>query len=364
MKVLNKNIFGKNYSFESESDLLELVNLSTRLYADCTTQNPDVIVSIVRQMDELPVLSQNPGIHRATDSAIDVSMNGHRIRFGTTKNGSRNVILHYRSRTGLRAILRKANSMEFANELEEFEQILYELILVPSLYFFDDRVPVHAAAVSHHGATTLIFGTGGVGKSSTLVAMRDSPDHAFVSDDIAVLDGNSDVYGNMAWPKIYGYNCENTDLESKLLAQRSAANIIHFKVKNHINPKTVRRKIEPDALFKKVESGKSSLARVICLFRENVTKPQISDISDRVLVEMMLQVFITEYQVFHNHIHWHEYNALGRNDHATITMKATLCKWSTLLESALKGKKLQKLSIPVAMPHGEFLEYISTIVVP
>ena len=69
--------------------------------------------------------------------------------------------------------LRRVISMEFASELERFVQILHELILVPSTYFFDDIVPIHAAAIAHN--QNVFVADWWCRKSLSLLSIYDNP---------------------------------------------------------------------------------------------------------------------------------------------------------------------------------------------
>lgn len=358
MNQLDKSIFGKNYRFVSEDIYFDLLKESVELYPDAQTTNIDVNVFITSKMNPSRSNSQNPKSHQTTDDGMNTQIGPHRIAWSRTDNGVLKSALEYKRPKYIITQLHKYAGKECATEVEIFEQILHELILVPSIYFFEDRVPVHSAAIKIGSKSIIFAGTGGVGKSSALLALRNTSSSSFVSDDISIVDGNGTIYGNMAWPKIYGYNCKGTDFTKTLLKNRGLLDRLHFLIRNKINSTTVRRKLRPDILYQEVHASSSSCNTFYYLFREDVSKFSVSDLSIDEAVSMSIAVMLTEYAVFHNHIYWEEYNSLGSKSKPMICMNDIVRNWRKTLTTALQNLEVKKISIPLNCTHEAYLNEV------
>ncbi len=262
----------------------------------------------------------------------------------------------------LKRAARKFYSMEYSTEVERFEQLLHELVLVPSVYFFGDAAPIHSAAVATADGTMLLAGTGGVGKSSAVLAFRKQKDIGFIADDISIVSANGQVFGNMAWPKIYGYNCVGNEMARELLRGRSLADQLHFHVKNRLNPSRVRRKLAPDRLYDSVVPDGKPLNTLFYLFREDVPNMALTQLPVESAVEMSIAVMESEYGVFHRHLNWEEYNSFGGNRTPILTMAQVRDKWRAIYRSAFSKAEIIKVGIPLDIDHARYQSEIVKIV--
>ena len=96
-----------------------------------------------------------------------------------------------------------------------------------------------------------------------MLALRRNEGVGFVSDDIVIMSDTARVNGNMAWPKIYGYNCIGNAMKSEILAGRGWIDRAHFNIKNRLNSANVRRKMSPDRLYHRVEPASVPLWRAL-----------------------------------------------------------------------------------------------------
>lgn len=362
---MKKIIFGKCYAFSGDALHEAWLAECLALYADAGEAEPQVAIHIVQEMSGRAVIAVNPKAHRTFGHGMLTSFPAVDVYWGWSDAGCLEVEVTLRSRRGVKRNVQRLLSVEYASDLESFEQILHEFVLVPSTYFFSDMAPIHAACLTVNGEACLIAGTGGVGKSAAMLALRDNESVGFVADDISLMSyGSSLVYANMAWPKIYGYNCSDPALKSELLARRGWVDRAHFAVKAWINVASTRRKLRPDRVYLKVESAPVPLSRLYYVVREDVAGFTVVPLDVAVAVEMTIAVLSAEYSIFHDHLHWEKYNALATGRPAMLTMDEVVANWRRLLGECLATVDCYKASVPFDMDHAAYRSCMIDTLVP
>jgi hypothetical protein len=359
---MKKIIFGKCYAFSCDTSLEAPLAESLSLYADAPGRAPEVNIRIVDAVTARRPTAINPRVHEAFEHGMRTVFPGVDVCWERSGDGGLHVEVAIRRRRGMRRVVHKLLSMEYARETEAFEQILHELVLVPSVYFFDDMVPIHASAVTIGDSACLLAGTGGAGKSSAMLALRKHPGAGFVSDDIVVMSDTGRVHGNMAWPKIYGYNCAGNQMKRELLAGRGWIDRAHFAIKNRLNPASVRRKMSPDRLYSSVDSASAPLSRLYYVVREDVPDIRLSKLSLASVVDMTIAVVSAEYSVFHDHLYWEKYNALATARTAMLTMEEVTANWRRVLSGSLAAVGCFKISIPLKVDHATYQQRVTDII--
>jgi hypothetical protein len=363
-----KNIFGKRYQIKVTSDLEEMVRESVKPYPNHTDNTADVSVFVGCIPDNNErLISQNPAIFSRYERSIFADFGLMKTRWWLSHKLEEPRLIASLTfpdkGSKLLRFLIKARSIEYSTELELFEQLFHELFLIPSIYFFADLVPIHAAAISFNGNGLLLAGTGGTGKTSALLSLRKTEKVSFLSDDIAILSSKGHVYPNFAWPKIYGYNLSGMpELKSQILEGRRLVDRLHFAVRTRINPSKVRRKIRPDELYRDVEREGCQLTSIYYLFRENVSELSVKDLAPELAAEMSIAVMETEYSVFHKFLHWEKYNALGSNYDPLLDINEVMKKWRTTLRAIFEGLPIKLVRIPVSMPHQTYWNEIQAMI--
>jgi hypothetical protein len=359
---MKKIIFGKCYAFSCGASLQTPLAESLSLYADAAGHEPEVNIRIVDAVTSRRPAAINPRVHEVFEHGMRTVFPGIDIRWERSGGGRLDVEVAIRRRHGIRRVIHKLLSMEYARETEAFEQLLHELVLVPSVYFFDDMVPIHASAVTVGGNACLLAGTGGAGKSSAMLALRSHPGASFVSDDIVIMSDAGRVHGNMAWPKIYGYNCAGNRMKRELLAGRGWIDRLHFAIKNRLNPASVRRKMSPDRLYPRVDSASAPLSHLYYVVREDVPDIRLSRLSLANVVDMTIAVVSAEYSVFHDHLYWEKYNALATARPAMLAMDEVIANWRRVLSNGLAAAGCFKISIPLKVDHATYQERVTGII--
>ena len=344
---MRKIIFGRCYSFSGKADQQALLEECLALYADAGNIDPQVEVRIAPAISTRKPSSVNPKAHRKFRHGMLTSFPAVDVYWGWSELGCLEIEVALKVRHGIKQKIQKLLSMEYSSDVESFEQILHEFVLVPSAYFFKGVAPIHAACVTVDGSARLLAGTGGAGKSAAMLALRQNEKVGFLSDDIVLVSAaTSHAYANMAWPKIYGYNCAGNTLKGEILAGRGWIDKAHFNIKNRINSASVRRKIRPDRLYHHVESTSAPLSRLYYAVREDVPDIRVSPLGVSNAVEMTIAVISAEYSIFHDHLHWEQYNALATAQTAMLTMEEVIANWRLVLSECLAGIGCFKVSIP------------------
>lgn len=364
MLEIKKLIFGKKYRLTAYAGFENLLNESVKSYCDYLDGSSDVDVFVGGVIDnDDGLISKNPAIFSKYDKSIVTDFGNVVIRWSLSKQPRLTAHLSFPTRSLLKSFLTKILSMEYSSELEIFEQIFHELFLVPSTYFFNELTPIHAAAISIHGKGVLLSGTGGTGKTSALLSLRNEKGISFLSDDINVLSKNGYMYPNLAWPKLYGYNLlDIPNLKYQVLTSRGLLDKMHFNVRAKVNPLKVRRKIPPQDLFQDVNNEGCELSLVYFLFRENIPILSVDELNLEQAVEMSIAVMETEYGVFHRFLHWENFNALASNSISMLDINEVIEKWRFNLQSIFECLPIMLVRIPVDMAHRTYCKEIKSLV--
>lgn len=353
---MKKLIFGKCYSFSGESEHQVWLAECLALYADAGALESQVEVRICKDVPSTAALAINPRFHRTFEDGMLTSFPALDVYWRRGPDGCLKVEAVFKMRDGLKQRIKRLLSIEYATDVEYFEQLLHELVLVPSTYFFQDLAPMHASCMTVDGVACLLAGTGGAGKSAAMLALRRNERVGFVCDDIALVSSVSSsrsmVYANMAWPKIYGYDCSGSELGGVLLEGRGWVDRTHFRIKNWIDPACVRRKIRPDFLYREIEPIAAPAARLYYVVRESISEMRLSNLEVTSAVEMTIAVIGAEYSIFHDQLLWEQYNALATGRKAMLTMDEVTANWRTVLAACLCSVACFKLSVPFDMDHA------------
>jgi len=364
MNELRKKIFGKNYKFIVHQDYVDLLNESVKTYCDYIKGTNDVEV-FIGDSDQCKdsLISNNPKIFIRYENSFVTDFGSVKIRWSTSKDKRLTAQLTFPKnflRNNLLKLLHfKFFSVEFSTMIETFEQILHELLLIPSTYFFNDLVPIHAAAMSFNGKGVLIAGSGGSGKTSAILSLRNNNKTSFLSDDIAVLSSNGSVYPNFSWPKIYGYNLTDIpELKSQIFSTRSVFDRLNFNLRAKLNLSKVRRKIRPKDLFNKISKDAVKLSAIYYLFRQDISKVIVEKLNVPEAIEMSIAIMETEYEVFHKFIRWEKFNTIANIPHKNqiIDFGKVLANWRSNLESIFKDVPIKIMRVPIIMPNGTYLD--------
>ncbi len=255
-----------------------------------------------------------------------------------------------------RKFTRKWLNMQFTNRVDNIGQIFHENVLIPLSFFFDDIAPIHASGFKWKNKTYLLGGTGGVGKTTLELLFCLQKKASFITDDIAIIYKNAQIFPNYNYPKIYGYNLVgNPVLKQKIFYKTSIFNKLHWFLHQKLfGIDKVRRKISPFLLYNNVAEQPEKLTDYLLLFKIKSDTIHIENNTVDNIVKATINVILTEYTYFFNHVFWHEFNALNSKNKPIISIDNLKKKWTKVLTEALQKSNNQIVNIPLQIDHNEY----------
>lgn len=239
-------------------------------------------------------------------------------------------------------------------------QFLHETILIPFVMLKRNKSLIHSSGVTNGKRAVLIGGTGGVGKTSTLLNLAKMDENiSFLNDDMAVLDSEGFAYPNFAYPKIYAYNTINNPyLERLILEKRSFLNKLHWKKRSKKNKAGVRRRISPVKLFKgPIITDKTKIDSIMILNRTFDKDVSIKKRDIKWLNEVMNRIILTEYfNAFNRYYLWFEVNSLYNNFDDLSPM------FKTRNFDSKFNPIIKQVNIPVSMEHSHLKNTLTSII--
>jgi hypothetical protein len=301
-----------------------LISVSLELYPSYNVENKETEIEVfINEVGpkNTDLRSQNPNAFKQFHQGFSTDFGSAEIYWEFVKGLLiiSTITIKDPFKNRLKGLIKKFISMEFPRRVEWFEQILHELFLIPAVHFMPDRALIHASCVANSSGALVFSGTGGVGKSSALLSIMDE-DIGFVADDILVIDNEGNAYGNMARPKVYGYNCLGNGMSSRVLRGRGLIDKLHFIIKKFLDPKRVRRKIKPNEFFSVCYSKKNPIKALFFLFKDETSNLKTTLINPDSFSFAIVEVMNSEYQVFHKFINWHTYNMMILGDADAVSL--------------------------------------------
>jgi hypothetical protein len=158
---------------------------------------------------------------------------------------------------------------------------------------------LHAGVVDINGMATIITGTGGCGKTSTLFKILEEKDNKYLAEDFGIIDSTAFTYYNPKPVSIYASDMEfGQSLLTNYFTQFSIKEKFLWSLKRNflkINPMI---KARPDILMDNKISKKIKIKNVIYFVRTNDTKITIKNININDLTERVLDASMRELKTF------------------------------------------------------------------
>lgn len=352
-------IFGTTVSITSENkDLGLLIRKEMECYP-LSEEAIEVEVNFVNKITLTDVYSNSPSIHSSFREGFLASYGKNRIIYSKKDILKIDVEISKRTNTFKDKLVKFIN-IGFKNNIEEVGAILHELVFVVMNYFFINKALIHASSMKNRKTEKVILfgGTGGVGKTSLELLLCRKLGYSFISDDIAVIDKDCNIYPNLAHPKIYAYNVEgNADLENLLFSDKNYYDKFQWKVLKKLRGlNKVRRSISPSKIYQSVEKDRNMMDEYYILSRNNLsTNIEIEEISANEASIMTLKIIQNEYHAFTQHIVWHEYNAMLLKNNPILVLEDIHKNWLDIYQEVFKNIKCFNIKIPINFDQKEFL---------
>jgi len=322
---------------------------------DKAQEQADVNLYIVDDVNLECVYSNTPSIHKTVENGFLADFSGNKVLY--KKEGVLEIYVELNKRKNF---LRKFISMEYKNNIENIGQLLHELVFIPINFFIGNKTIIHSSSMKNTitGKSVMIGGTGGVGKTSLELMLCRDLNYSFISDDIAVVDDECNIYPNLASPKIYAYNLAGNDsLKSLIFKKRNFMDKLQWWfIKNIRGNNNVRRAVSPQLLYKNYETCKNRLGDYFVLYKSNdVNEITVTELDAKEASSLTLDIMKNEYHSVFQHITWHEYNCRLMNFKPIVVLDSILAKWLGTYNEIFKSIKCYSVKIPVDISHEQFL---------
>lgn len=360
-------IFGRTVALElgtttADRILAEELSIYPAAGAD---EAADLVIRHVAEIQPARGLN-NPATHYRLDDGFAARYDAATVRFRLEDGRLRGIdFCLARPPSGLRRWISRWRNIQFSSPEEAIGQTVHELVLVPSVYFDAERFLLHASAVqAPDSGVVLIGGTGGVGKTSLELELCRGRGYRFLADDIVVGAASGEIWPNLSYPKIYGYNLQDDPgLEATVFGSRGMLDRVHWHWRARRGPARVRRRVDPQALYGAVSREGGRLSRYIILAREQRADIQATTIDADLAAELSVQVMAAEYGKFHQHLYWNAYNGLlASDDGPTIELTSVLSRWKLLAREAFRDAECLLVRVPCGEEHARFRRSVADLV--
>jgi hypothetical protein len=293
------------------------------------------------------ILTKNPSDHEEIQNGFSCKLND---AFITWVFKNKKLKIYFDFNENKKDIYRKFFSIQYTHPYEDIGQIFHELVLIPTLFFYPDDISIiHGSAVqTKEKKAVLIGGTGGVGKTSLELSLIQKNNFKFLADDITIIDKNTNLWPNYAFPKIYRYNTQNREeIEKKVLKNRGFFDRFQWNFFKLFPNKPIRRRINPKLFYDNKIGDRSKLTDYFILFKGNFKDFSMRKISAEKAAFLNLEIVKVEYLMFLKHIYWHRINRAVLKDELILDEETILKKWLELQKKALKKCNCNLVEIPI-----------------
>lgn len=351
-------IFGKVVKLNTrDSKEGGILHEELTLYPVLNTTKYDVSINYVSQIKKEDALSNNPSINHFTEESMVCKLGVTTVRFYFEDEQIKQIDFCIDHNSGVKSAIRKWKSMQYTSSYETIGQVFHELILVPMAFLFDDYSIVHSSGIVNTKDEVVLFGgTGGVGKTSLEMTLCLEHGCSFFNDDIAVIDSKGNCYPNFSYPKIYGYNIQGApSIKKEILSKLGLLNKAHYALHSLKGLNKVRRRVQPKEFYGGVTNTSDGISSLVILFRSNVEEISLEAISAKKAATFNSLIIGSEYNVFFDHIRWHEFNASSLKREPFITYQSVIEKNTTNLKKGIEGlKKVYLAHIPMHITNSDY----------
>ncbi|MFY1111927.1 MAG: hypothetical protein AB3K77_09645 [Methanosarcinaceae archaeon] len=360
---MKKNIFSKSILFEfDQSEFSKILKCELLFYED-TNAEPDVKIYINKKL-KMDTILNNPKIHFEFKNGYAFQFNAILI----TWNFSGDIPIIYidlpeDNFNPLKALIKRFFSIQYTLLPQEAGQILHELVLVPLTYIFEDIAPVHCSSFISNNKSFFVGGTGGTGKTSTLIEIGSKKEVSFFADDITIISKDGFSYPNFAYPKIYAYNTiGNPKLEKLLLKNDGIVGKLQWVIKKRRNPSNVRRRISPNILYNIPKKDRYKLDTYIIISRGDFRDITYKNVDCEKMADVTLEIMKSEYWVINNHYQWHKYNSYLRNESPLFDLDTVFKNWKSVYLQIFSRSTNYIFEVPSTMENKKFKEKMEEII--
>lgn len=351
-------IFGKIIKLNTKASKEgQILHQELSLYPEVNEPKFDIEINYVPKTELGNPISNNPSINFFSSDCMICKLGDAMVKFVFEEKEIKRIDFSIDNMSGLKGAVKKWKSIQYTSSYEAIGQIFHELIVVPMAFLFDNCTIVHSSGIVNEKNEVVLFGgTGGVGKTSLEMTLCLDHGYSFFNDDIAVIDSEGVCHPNFSYPKIYGYNLQDsTSLKKKILRRLSVLNKLNYSLHSLKGMNKVRRRIDPELFYGKIHSKSEQISSLVILFRSNTKSISLKPISAEIAAKFNSLIIETDYNVFFNHVKWHDYNASAMKKEPLITYPLLMERNTDNLVKALRGiEKIYLAHIPMEISNQDF----------
>lgn len=342
------SILGNNYLFLMEEDIYCSTICEEFKYYPSWQETTDFITVKINSSDlNITNFYRNPKNHYYSNEIMGIDFGWGKVFWDFDKH-----IIYVNFDDKENDWISKFRDIQFCKSFEWAGQRLHEDVLIGTVLFEKDKFVVHGSAVSNRdGKVVIIGGTGGTGKTSTLISIGKEDGVYFVCDDMCSIRNDGKVFPNFAYPKIYAYNVlGNKKFENRILKSGGVTGQIQWNIKKATRGlSSVRRRVDPSVLYN-IPSSKITnnfrLGTYIFLNRtdfcsdmsvENVTKEDAIEMNTMIMKNELSKFYLPLEMRKLNSLYAHRYSSTGDN---------YFDNWKKSMFEALKNVKILQINIP------------------
>lgn len=316
---------------------------------------PNFYIYVVDEIKKEGYYSNSPSIHRTYNDGFLAYFGGNKVLY--EKSDKIRVFIELKQS---KSFIRKFMNMGYRYNHENIGQFLHELVLVPLNFFKKNRSIIHASTMKHldNGRCIMIGGTGGVGKTSLELSLCRDHGYSFISDDIAILDRERNVYPNLSHPKIYAYNVRgNKQLERDIFKRRGFIDRLQWNTLRRLRgDDKVRRALSPKELYKSYENNSCKADDYYVISRSSdVDEVTFKKISPETAAYISRDIIVNEYHSFFQHVRWHEYNCAIMGFQPILAVHEIFSEFEAVYSNFFKDVNCYSVKVPVDHSHKRFL---------
>ena len=351
-------IFGMRIKVDTfESSAGAILHNELSQYPIERSKDYDIAINYVSDVEKGDVISSNPTLNWLSGDGMICQLGSATVQFVFEEHQLVKINFSINRESSLKRNIRKWKSIQYATDEEAIGQIFHELLLVPMAFFEKDYSVVHSSGVVNGKGDVVLFGgTGGVGKTSLEMDLCLNHKCTFFNDDIAVVDSEGNCFPNFSYPKIYGYNLQGVkQIKEKILGDLSLANRIHYSLHELKGKNKVRRRVSPAVFYGQVSNSVKKISSFVVLFRSKVEKIKMEVISAEKAAIFNSIIMSTEYDLFFNHLRWHEFNALSMGQKPASTFDSIIGEITDNIKRSLdKADQIYMAHIPLGISNSDY----------
>ena len=238
-----------------------------------------------------------------------------------------------------------SNADMFVDFIMNYEVFWYIFAMVLMKYH---KVFVHSGIVTYKDEAIVIAGTGGCGKTSTLLQFLETPECKYISEDFGIIGDNGNVYFTPKKAAIYQSDAKYKNknvlkaLNKMTFVEKSSWNIFKLMGKNP------RHRFDPYEFFDADRISKAAkVGQVIYMARKDCNRINKCEIAVKEITEKISYASFRELRELHEILCNIRAVGDGRIREVYPSLEQIQSEYKAILQKSLKNQKVGLLEVPL-----------------